>query len=261
MFISHRTLALMGFFWAFVFTGAVLVTVLEAKTCLKSVPFLSLFPFFLLPFPIIPFLFLSFPFLPKTPHLSSFLPIVDITTAGFLWSLSFFALSLETSLGFIILSKWKFSPRRLLSRIASPWKITQGFFLFTFNYPTTKPWISFILFCQLEKAKKRSDEIALSILPRHVWMDLRLEKHQMFQGGFHKRFFFWKIKQAQENKRANLSRIQLDVPAWERFYSLRWSRGIHITFFQSFCRRVGLAAEFNFLGLWQNYGNGKYWEN
>lgn len=41
---------------------------------------------------------------------------------------------------------------------------------------------------QLKETKEISDHIALSILPKQVWEDLRHEKHQMFHGGFHQRY-------------------------------------------------------------------------
>jgi len=42
----------------------------------------------------------------------------------------------------------------------------------------------------LKEAKVASDRIALSILPRKVWEDLRQEKHQVFQDGFHQSLMY-----------------------------------------------------------------------
>lgn len=43
---------------------------------------------------------------------------------------------------------------------------------------------------KLKEAKEASDHIALSVLPRRVWEDLRQEKHQVFQGGYHQSLMY-----------------------------------------------------------------------
>jgi len=43
---------------------------------------------------------------------------------------------------------------------------------------------------QLKETKENTDQIALSILPKQVWEDLRHEKHQIFQGGIHRSLMY-----------------------------------------------------------------------
>jgi len=108
MFVRHRLLGAIGFIWVFLFSGALLVSTLEERGCLRAVLFCHLFLFY--------FIFSPEPSQNDLPPSS--LLTANSMNAGFLSSPSLCFLFLVISLGPIILFKLRFSPRRPSSKIA-----------------------------------------------------------------------------------------------------------------------------------------------